>query len=104
MSVEDFCALTPGELESVLEAHREWEEMVLHGDWERMRMLATITVQPHVKGKLTPEKLLPLPWEHKRAPVERLSMAERRERMAAAIERGKRWMERGGKIQDGSEC
>ena len=51
-----------------------------------MRMLATITVQPHVKGKLTPEKLLPLPWEHKRPPVERLSMEER----------GKRWMEGGG--------
>lgn len=61
-----------------------------------MRMLATITVQPHVKGKLTPEKLLPLPWEHKRPPVERLSKEERRERMAAAIERGKRWMEGGG--------
>lgn len=30
-----------------------------------MRMLATITVQPHLqKGKkLTPEKLLPFPWD-----------------------------------------
>jgi hypothetical protein len=28
-----------------------------------MRMLATIAIQPHVKNKLTPEKLLPFPWE-----------------------------------------
>ena len=26
-------------------------------------MLATIVVQPHVKGKLTPQKLLPFEWE-----------------------------------------
>lgn len=36
------------------------------GDWERMRLLATIVIQPHVKKKLTPEKLLPLPWDRKR--------------------------------------
>lgn len=28
-------------------------------------MLAAITVQPHVRKKLTPEALLPLPWERK---------------------------------------
>jgi hypothetical protein len=28
-----------------------------------MRMLATITIQPHVKNKISPEKLLPFPWE-----------------------------------------
>ena len=25
--------------------------------------LATITIQPHCKNRLTPEKLLPLPWD-----------------------------------------
>lgn len=34
--------------------------------WERMRMLATILLQPHVKGKLTPKKLLTFPWESKK--------------------------------------
>ena len=28
-----------------------------------MRLLATITIQPHVKGKLSPQRLLPFPWE-----------------------------------------
>lgn len=26
-------------------------------------MMATIALQPHVKGSLTPQKVLPLPWE-----------------------------------------
>lgn len=32
-------------------------------DWERMRMLAAIVIQPHLKRKVTPQKLLPFPWE-----------------------------------------
>lgn len=28
-----------------------------------MRLLATICIQPHVKGKVTPERLLPFPWD-----------------------------------------
>jgi hypothetical protein len=95
MSLDDWCRLTPDELEAVLKAHVENEELRLHGDWERMRMLATITVQPHVKGRMTPEKLLPLPWENK-APVEKLSAAERKARMEAAIARSKAWQARGG--------
>ena len=35
----------------------------MHDQWERMRLLATITIQPHVKGKVTPERLLPFPWD-----------------------------------------
>jgi hypothetical protein len=31
-----------------------------------MRMMATIALQPHVKGSLTPQKVLPLPWEKKK--------------------------------------
>lgn len=95
MRLDDFCRLTPGEFDAVVRAHIEEEEKTLHGDWERMRMLATITVQPHVKGKMTPEKLLPLPWENK-APVEKLSASERKARMAAAIARSKAWQARGG--------
>ena len=30
-----------------------------------MRILAAITIQPHVKSKLTPQKLLPLSWDKK---------------------------------------
>ncbi len=34
-----------------------------------MRMLACITIQPHIKNKLTPQKLLPLSWEKKKVKV-----------------------------------
>ena len=30
-----------------------------------MRLLATITIQPHVKQKLTAQKLLPFAWDKK---------------------------------------
>ena len=29
-------------------------------------MMATIALQPHAKGSLTPQKVLPLPWEKKK--------------------------------------
>lgn len=29
-------------------------------------MMATIALQPHVKGSLTPQKVLPFPWEKKK--------------------------------------
>ena len=63
MQLDDFCALTPEEFEAVSHAYGEQREAELHGDWERMRMLAAITIQPHVKGRMTPERLLPFPWE-----------------------------------------
>ena len=45
------------------EAYHDSRETILHDQWERMRLLATITIQPHVKGKVTPERLLPFPWD-----------------------------------------
>jgi len=53
----------PDEYAAVCEAYHDHEETLLHDQWERMRLLATITIQPHVKGKVTPERLLPFPWD-----------------------------------------
>ena len=88
LSLDDFCRLSPGELSAVLQAHGEWSQLESREEWERMRMGACITIQPHVKGKLTPQKLLPLPWEREEKPElpkEKLTMADRRARMAAAM-------------------
>lgn len=65
MSYDDFCRLTPDEFEQVCKAFAERHENNEQAEWERMRMLATITIQPHVKNKITPDKLLPFPWERK---------------------------------------
>ncbi len=63
LSLPDFCALTPSEFRSVCDAWGRHSEGLEQGSWERMRLLATITIQPHVKKRLTPGQLLPLPWE-----------------------------------------
>lgn len=43
-------------------------------------MSATIGIQPHIKGKITPQKLLPFPWEHHKAEVPAVSAEEARRR------------------------
>lgn len=35
----------------------------MQSEWERTRILAAILIQPHVKQRITPQKLLPLPWD-----------------------------------------
>ena len=65
LSYDDFCALSPDEFQQV---HRSWvdnETERLHGEWERTRVLATISVQPHLKKPVSMRKLLPLPWDKK---------------------------------------
>ncbi len=34
--------------------------------WERTRILAAICIQPHIKKKITPKQLIPLPWDNKK--------------------------------------
>lgn len=60
-----------------------------------MRLLATIVIQPHLdkRHKVTPEKLLPFPWEaddkRKKAKAEagNMTTAERRARMAELVKK-----------------
>ena len=61
-----------------------------------MRLLALMTVQPHVKQRLSPSKLMPLPWdgEAKAAVPERgaapCTAEESRRRLAALLEARRR--------------
>lgn len=66
LTFDDFCRLTFPELEEILHAHHEREESRMQDEWERMRLLAVMTMQPHCKGKLKPQKVLPFPWEKKK--------------------------------------
>lgn len=86
MRLDDFCRLTPREFGAVLTAYRECREADMHDSWERMRLLACITVQPHVRKKMTPTDLLKFPWEETRKPkTPRLSKEEIRRRMEEAL-------------------
>ena len=67
MSYDDFCRCTPYEFKAIYDAWSVRQESVMEGDWERMRMLATLMLQPYAgKGKrITARKVLQLPWDSK---------------------------------------
>ena len=81
LSLADFCALTPAEFRAVCCSWTERCDADTQGAWERMRLLAAITIQPHVKRRLTPGQLLPLPWDRKRPAAPPVSREQDMERL-----------------------
>lgn len=84
ISYEDFCKCTPEEFEAVCKAWQETRDAEYKENWERIRLLATITIQPHVKQKITAQKLLPFAWDKKTfgiAESKQMTSKEKRERM-----------------------
>lgn len=84
MDFEDFTA--------VYKAYVEQRDTDFKDNWERMRLLATITIQPHLakNKKVTPEKLLPLPWDKKRKQdkkAPKLTAAQQRKRMEELVKK-----------------
>ena len=63
LSFDDFCRLTLTEFNETYKAYQSKQETEYRDEWQRTRMLAAIIIQPHCKKKVTPEKLLPFPWE-----------------------------------------
>ena len=64
MTYDDFCRCSVEEFNAIYKAWRESKEADERSAWERMRLLATISIQPHVKRKMKPQTLLPLPWDN----------------------------------------
>lgn len=87
MRLDDFCQLTPTEFDAVCKAWQEQREQTMQDDWERMRLHATITIQPHLKSKIIPERLLPFPWEKstKKAEAPKVSAEEARKRFERLV-------------------
>lgn len=80
------------EFAAVYEAYATQRDADFKDRWSRMRMLATIVIQPHLgKGKkLTPEKLLPFPWEKKkqrRADAPQMTPEQQRKRMEELVKK-----------------
>lgn len=63
MSRADFCDCTPSEFSAAYTAWSEHEDALEKARWERMRTLAAISIQPHVKSRITPRRLIPMPWD-----------------------------------------
>ncbi len=88
MSYDDFCRLRPTEFAAVCKAYNDTRMALFHDGWERARTVAAITVQPHTKKKITPKRLLPLPWDNNTARKRKEGAAKgNHERMAAAFEK-----------------
>lgn len=66
MPYNDFCAITPEEFNHIYRAYSEERTAQYQDSWERMRLLAAILLQPHVKENVTPQKILFFPWEKKK--------------------------------------
>lgn len=85
LSYDDFCRLDFDEFAAIVKSYAEQRDADIRGEWERMRLLATIAVQPHLaKGKsITPEKLLPLPWDSRKKKAEgpKITAEQQRKRM-----------------------
>lgn len=73
MGYEDFCKLDFEEFAAAHKAYAEQRDADFKDNWQRMRLLATIVIQPHLdrRHKVTPEKLLPFPWDKARAHAKR---------------------------------
>lgn len=65
MSPEDFCNCEFDEFEAICRAWEEMRDGETRGDWERIRTLAAVSIQPHVRKRVTPRQLIPLPWDRK---------------------------------------
>ena len=80
----DFCRCYVEEFEAICRAWSEMREGDSRAVWERVRILASITVSPHVRGQVDPKRLLPMPWDsesHREMPeAEELTAEEQLER------------------------
>lgn len=95
MSLGDFCQLGLDEFRAVCESWHAQRDAESRDAWSRMRMLATIAIQPHVKGTIKPERLLPFPWEQQKTVAavpqrtqNHLSKAESKKRFEMLAKRG----------------
>lgn len=87
---DEFCKMDYEDFAAVYDAYATQRDIDYKDRWTRMRLLATIVIQPHLgKGKkLTPEKLLPFPWEKKKTKTDAptLTQEEQRKRMEYLVQ------------------
>lgn len=91
MSYDDFCRLDFVEFAAIWKAYAEQRDTNFKDEWQRMRLLASILIQPYLtKGrKMTPEKLLPFPWDKKaqKQDAPKMTAADQRKRMKELVEK-----------------
>lgn len=81
--------LTLDEFDAVYATYSEDREASYRNTWEQMRLLATISISPHVKRAPTPQKLIPFPWDktkhRQKTDAPQISKEEARARFKARL-------------------
>jgi hypothetical protein len=98
MGLDDFWNATFRSVLNVIEGRREMHEAQDRAEWERVRWLATIGLQPHLKkgSKMKPTDLVEFSWE-KKPPKDPETEAKK----AARLERFRKWDEQMKKKHNG---
>jgi hypothetical protein len=68
MSLDDFCRLTPAELDAALSQDKQAEQERFQAGWEQARFMAFAAIAPHSKKVRKPESLMKFPWEKAKKP------------------------------------
>ena len=89
LSYDDFCRLDFEEFDAICRACHSSRESVYREDWERIRLLAAITIQPHLKKKITPQALIPDTWDKQKPKGKPLTKEEDRMRLERLMKRRK---------------
>lgn len=68
MNYSDFLMMDADAFNAVVSAYSDSEEYKRRDEWERVRQLATFSIQPYLSKKhsVSPEKLFPLPWDNEK--------------------------------------
>lgn len=85
MTPEDFRNCYVDEFEAICRAWSEMRDGDTRSGWERTRILASISISPHITNPIPPQELFPLPWDEKkseRKEVPEMSAEEQRKRGA----------------------
>lgn len=90
MSRCDFELMSLDELRETFRSWSETRDEQQRTVWEAARMEACIIIQPFVKGKLEPKKVLPLPWDRSYRSVQmtKEERQHRQERLSYYLKHG----------------
>jgi hypothetical protein len=81
MTITELDAITPRSLFNKLHGFRANQQM----PWERMRIQTYLLLQPHIEkgGSVTPQSLIPMPWDTEILQTQKEQAKEIRERSKA---------------------
>ena len=89
MCYDDFGRLDFEEFAAVYNAYVTQRDFDYKESWERIRVCSVLLLQPHMKrgSTISPQQLLPLPWDKKEKRKDTRTAAEQRARTAELMRR-----------------